>query len=86
MSPFHTLKKAESHLNAAAANANSEGDGISVFIASRYYWTMLTITLKTLQQQTFKIQMDEELTVGGTELPLSKLCSSSEASEKSKGP
>lgn len=36
--PFHTLKKAESHLNAAAAaNANSEGDGISAFISSCYY-------------------------------------------------
>lgn len=37
-SPFHTLKKAESHLNAAAAaaaaNANSEGDGISVYCFS----------------------------------------------------
>ncbi|XP_053094024.1 RAD23 homolog A, nucleotide excision repair protein b isoform X2 [Pangasianodon hypophthalmus] len=62
--PFHTLKKAESHLNAAsAANANSEGVGISAFISSRSHCTMLTITLKTLQQQTFKIQIDEELTV-----------------------
>ena len=26
---------------------------------------MLTITLKTLQQQTFKLQMDPELTVSG---------------------
>lgn len=26
---------------------------------------MLTITLKTLQQQTFKIQIDEDLTVSG---------------------
>lgn len=33
-----TLKKAESHLNAAAAaNANSEGDGISAFISARCY-------------------------------------------------
>uniref|UniRef100_A0A0E9V8N0 Uncharacterized protein n=1 Tax=Anguilla anguilla TaxID=7936 RepID=A0A0E9V8N0_ANGAN len=33
---------------------------------------MLTITLKTLQQQTFKIQIDEELTVSHRKLSPSK--------------
>ncbi|KAF4097352.1 RAD23 homolog A, nucleotide excision repair protein b [Onychostoma macrolepis] len=51
------LKIAESHLHARSDTSQAVFRGVS---RSN---TMLTITLKTLQQQTFKVQIDEELTV-----------------------
>ncbi|KAI7791240.1 RAD23 homolog A, nucleotide excision repair protein b isoform X2 [Triplophysa rosa] len=51
----HLQKTAESHLHALSPRTLSPRDSRSD--------TMLTITLKTLQQQTFKVHIDEELTV-----------------------
>ncbi|KAA0711925.1 UV excision repair protein RAD23 -like protein A [Triplophysa tibetana] len=51
----HLQKTAESHLHALSPRTLSPRDSRSD--------TMLTITMKTLQQQTFKVHIDEELTV-----------------------